>query len=86
MAAHGRTLRHAEAAHERLCVFSWGFSDTNGSGCAEKWRSATRPWVWEYAPEPAVYTFLRERLNSFGVRTLFELHFHMITLGGAGVG
>ena len=35
----------------------------------------------EYAPEPAVYTFLRERLNSFGLQTLFELHYHMITLG-----
>lgn len=34
-----------------------------------------------YAPEPAVYTFLRERLNSFGLQTLFELHYHMITLG-----
>jgi hypothetical protein len=35
----------------------------------------------EYAPEPAVYKFLRERLNSFGLQTLFELHYHMITLG-----
>jgi len=35
----------------------------------------------EYAPEPAVYTFLRARLNSFGLQTLFELHYHMITLG-----
>ena len=35
----------------------------------------------QYAPEPAVYTFLRERLNSFGLQTLFELHYHMITLG-----
>ena len=35
----------------------------------------------QYAPEPAVYTFLRERLNSFGVETLYELHYHMITLG-----
>ena len=35
----------------------------------------------EYAPEPAVYTFLRDRLNSFGLQTLFELHYHMITLG-----
>jgi len=35
----------------------------------------------EYAPEPAVYTFLRQRLNSFGLQTLFELHYHMITLG-----
>ena len=35
----------------------------------------------EYAPEPAVYTFLRERLNSFGLQTLFELHYHMITMG-----
>ena len=34
-----------------------------------------------YAPEPAVYTFLRERLNSFGLQTLFEMHYHMITLG-----
>ena len=34
-----------------------------------------------YAPEPAVYTFLRERLNAFGLQTLFELHYHMITLG-----
>ena len=35
----------------------------------------------QYAPEPAVYTFLRERLNSFGVELLYELHYHMITLG-----
>ena len=35
----------------------------------------------QYAPEPAVYTFLRERLNSFGVDMLYELHYHMITLG-----
>ena len=35
----------------------------------------------QYAPEPAVYKFLRERLNSFGLQTLFELHYHMITLG-----
>ena len=35
----------------------------------------------QYAPEPAVYTFLRERLNSFGVEMLYELHYHMITLG-----
>ena len=35
----------------------------------------------QHAPEPAVYTFLRERLNSFGLQTLFELHYHMITLG-----
>jgi len=35
----------------------------------------------QYAPEPAVYTFLRERLNSFSVELLYELHYHMITLG-----
>ncbi len=35
----------------------------------------------QYAPEPAVYTFLRERLNSFDVEMLYELHYHMITLG-----
>ena len=35
----------------------------------------------QYAPEPAVYTFLRKRLNSFGIDMLYELHYHMITLG-----
>ena len=29
----------------------------------------------QYAPEPAVYTFLRERLNSFDVEMLYELHY-----------
>ena len=34
-----------------------------------------------HATQRAVYTFLRERLNSFDVEMLYELHYHMITPG-----
>ena len=35
----------------------------------------------QYAPEESVYEFLSERLNTFDVTMLYELHYHMITLG-----
>lgn len=35
----------------------------------------------EYAPEPAVYSFLKERLLSLGHGVLYELHYAMISLG-----
>lgn len=35
----------------------------------------------EYAPEPEVHRFLRERLGEFGVAQLYELHYQLITLG-----
>ena len=35
----------------------------------------------QYAPEESVYEFLSERLNMFDVTMLYELHYHMITLG-----
>ena len=38
----------------------------------------------EYAPEPAVYTYLRARLSCIDFEILYELHYHMITLGKVG--
>eukprot|EP00854_Cymbomonas_tetramitiformis_P002314 gene2314-3039_t len=35
----------------------------------------------QYAAETAVYKYLKERLDTFGFSTLYELHFQMITLG-----
>jgi hypothetical protein len=35
----------------------------------------------EYAPEPEVHAYLHSRLLGFGVETLYELHYQMITLG-----
>ena len=37
----------------------------------------------QYAPEPEVHAFLRERLNTFDISILHELHYLMITLGKA---
>jgi endonuclease III len=37
--------------------------------------------IEQYAPEESVYEFLSDRLNTFDVTMLYELHYHMITLG-----